>query len=125
MADITPPTPAGRQIIQSYGDGGFRIAGIHHRGSVLVLPEETRRVDVTEAGSLTQEVLGPVLAAPAVEILIVGCGSTMTPLDAVLRAGLRSRGVVVEPMDTGAACRTFNVLLSDGRPVAALLIAVD
>lgn len=125
MADITPPVPEGRQIIQAYGDGGFRIAGALYRGSVLVLPEETRPLDVTDARRLTRESLDPVLEAPDVEILIVGCGTAMTPLDIGLRAALRSRGIAVEPMDTGAACRTFNVLLSDGRSVAALLVAVD
>jgi uncharacterized protein len=49
----------------------------------------------------------------------------MTLVPSSLRAALRAAGVVVEPMDTGAACRTYNVLMADGRRVAAALIAVE
>jgi uncharacterized protein len=41
-----------------------------------------------------------------------------------LRASLRAKGIVIEPMDTGAACRTYNVLAAEGRKVAAALVVV-
>ena len=69
--------------------------------------------------------MAPVLEAePAVEILLIGTGSAMAPIPPALRALLRSRGIGCDGMDTGAACRTYNVLLAEGRRVAAVLIAV-
>jgi len=125
MVDITPPVPAGAQIVEAYGDGGFRIGGTLYDGSVLILPGATLRWQATSAEVITMESLAPILEADAVvELLLVGCGGVIAPLPATLRAGLRARGVAVEPMDTGAACRTFNVLLSEDRAVAAALIAV-
>lgn len=126
MADITPSVPAGRQVIQAYGEGGFRIAGVRHQGSVLVLPEETRSLAAAEAKEITHEALAPIFGTAAeVEILLIGCGGAIAPVDSALRSALRASGIAVEPMDTGAACRTFNVLLAEGRAAAAALIAVD
>jgi len=123
--DITPIIPAERQVIQAYGDGHFRISGVVHEGSVIVLPERTLAWPATALAGLTIESLEGVLAAePRVELLLVGCGREPGPIAADLRAALRARGIVVEVMDTGAACRTFNVLLAEGRRVAAALIAV-
>ena len=60
-----------------------------------------------------------------VEILVVGCGAPFEPPPSGLREGLSEKGVVLEWMDTGAACRTFNVLLAEDRACAAALIAVE
>ena len=62
-------------------------------------------------------------AAPAIEILLLGCGAAFGQPTAELRAALRAHGIVTEAMDTRAACRTFNVLLAEDRRVAAALIA--
>jgi uncharacterized protein len=124
MADITPQLPSGRQVIQGYGEGGFRIAGQRHAGSVLVFPERTLPWPVTAVSSITLLSLQPVLAAAGVRVLLIGCGAHMTRLDPALRQELRAAGIGVEAMDTGAACRTFNVLLAEARAVAAALIAV-
>ena len=125
MVDITPTVPAGRQIIQSYGPGRFRIAGLDYAGSVLVFANFTLPWAVTACDEITLESLAPVIADGAgTEILLVGTGAAMTMLDPVLRDALRVDGVIADAMDTGAACRTFNVLLSEGRPVAAALVAL-
>lgn len=63
-------------------------------------------------------------ADPPVEILLVGCGKRLVPLAPALKAALRERGIGADPMDTGAACRTYNVLMAEGRRVAAALLAV-
>ena len=63
--------------------------------------------------------------AQSVRILVVGCGRAFTPKPPHLDAELRAAGIGVEWMDTGAACRTFNVLLLEDREVAAALIAID
>ena len=76
---------------------------------------------------VTSESLAEVTAAGRageVEILLLGCGPRMAPVPRPLRETLRAAGIVIEAMDTGAACRTYNVLMSEGRRVAAALIAV-
>jgi uncharacterized protein len=127
--DITPQVPEGRQLIQGYGGGGFLIAGQRHQGSVLVRPERTEAWSVAAAEAITLESLeGLVATAPEeqpIQILLVGCGAKATLAPAALRRDLRTKGISLEWMDTGAACRTFNVLLAEERRVAAALIAVD
>ncbi|MBK8157342.1 MAG: Mth938-like domain-containing protein [Rhodospirillaceae bacterium] len=125
--DVTPLIPAGRQIIETYGDGRFRIANVLHPGSVLVFPAKTLMWAVTEMAALDMASLQPVsLAAQSgeVKLLLLGCGPRLTQVPRDLRALLRADGIVIEPMDTGAAARTFNVLMAEGRWVAAALIAV-
>ncbi len=125
MTDVTPAIPVGRQVIESYGGGGFDVSGTAYRGSILVLPERTLDWDVATIDELTFESLGPALAeAGAVDLLLVGCGPKLAFLSPELRREVRAAGPVLEPMDTGAACRTYNVLMAEGRQVAAALIAV-
>lgn len=120
--DITPKTPPGRQIIQAYGEGGFRVSGQDHVGSAIVF------LDRTEAwsGELTEGGLQSVIdAQERPEILVVGCGPVFTLPPEDLRVALRAVGIALEWMDTAAACRTYNVLAIEERPIAAALIAVD
>jgi len=125
--DLTPLIPGGRQIVETYGEGRFRIGGQVYPGAVLVFPERTLVWPVTLAREASLENLAPILAAGrtgAVDLMLFGQGSRMAMVPADLRQGLRAVGIVVEPMDTGAACRTYNVLMAEGRRVAAALIAV-
>ena len=123
--DITPSLPAGSQVIEAYGGGGFRIAGRVWAGSVLVFADRTRAWPGGDIAALTPESLVAVERAAEVEILLIGCGPEMALIEPALRARFKAAGVVIDAMDTGAACRTFNVLLSEARPVAAALIAVE
>ncbi|MBM3533611.1 MAG: hypothetical protein FJX60_11315 [Alphaproteobacteria bacterium] len=123
--EITPLIPEGRQVIESYGDGRFRVSGIQIEGALLVLPTATFPWAAGNVASMTLESLAPVLGAdPPVEILLVGCGQRLTPLPPALKAALRERGIGADPMGTGAACRTYNVLMAEGRRVAAALLPV-
>jgi uncharacterized protein len=61
---------------------------------------------------------------PAIEILLIGCGARAKLIEPNLLVDLKNAGIAVEPMDTGAACRTFNVLIAEDRRVAAALIPV-
>jgi uncharacterized protein len=125
--DLTPLVPQGRQIIESYGDGRFRVTGALHQGSILVYPDKTVAWDVVESAALTEESLAGIAAAGdagKIDLLLIGCGARMVMIPQKLRTALRSHGVVIEPMDTGAAARTYNVLAAEGRKVAAALIAV-
>ena len=123
--DITPFVPADRQLVNGYGDLGFTITGIRYEGSVLVFPDRVLPWSVTAFADLTEESLAAVVAAePRPDILIIGCGKSMQAVPRDLRARIRSAGIVIEAMDTGAACRTYNVLLTEDRRVAAAFIAV-
>ena len=130
MVDITPTVAEQRQLIQSYGDGGFRIAGVEHRGSVLIEPDRTRGWPVTEPAEVTIESLMPLTQALGGNrsyggvVMLLGTGSAPAIIDKRLRIELRRQGIGLEVMDTGAACRTFNVLLAEERSVVAALIAV-
>ncbi len=126
--DLTPLIPGGRQIIESYGEGRFRVAGQLHANAVLVFPDRTLAWPVTAASEASLDNLAPALAAGrggTVDLLLFGQGPRMLLVPPALRQGLREAGIVVEPMDTGAACRTYNVLMAEGRRVAAALIPVS
>ena len=104
----------------------FRIAGQVHEGSVLVFPERTLSWPVTVMDDITLDSLSEITAADAAaDLLVIGCGATFQPPPEGLKVGLKERGVVLEWMDTGAASRTFNVLLVEDRALAAALIAVE
>jgi uncharacterized protein len=125
--DVTPLIPQGRQIIDAYGEGGFRISGRRVEGSVIVFPDKVTPWAVDEIGALSAGSLDAVSAAGragSVDLLLIGTGARMAQIDRTLRQALRADGVVIEVMDTGAACRTYNVLMAEGRRVAAALIAV-
>lgn len=116
----------GRAPISSYGNGGFRFAEMSHRGSILCLPSGIYGWDAPAAAALDEASLGRVFdEADRIEILLVGTGRELVPVKAPLRDRLREAKIVAEPMSTGAAVRTFNVLLAEDRAVAAALIAVD
>jgi uncharacterized protein len=124
--DVTPRVPGGRQLINAYGDGGFRIAGVAFKGSVLVATERTLAWPVASMAGLTLDSLLPLLeAGAAIEILLIGCGASIGFIPKSLRDALRARHIAVDGMNTGAACRTYNVLLAEDRRVAAALIAVE
>jgi uncharacterized protein len=124
--DLTPLIPAGRQIVESYGSGRFRVSGRVFEGSILVLTDRTAAWPVADIASMTLDSLAAVAEAAragTIDLLLVGCGARMAPVPGPMRQALRDVGVVMEPMDTGAACRTYNVLMAEGRRVAAALIA--
>ncbi len=124
--DVTPEIPEGRQVIEAYGGKGFRITGEVYRGSVLVFPERTLPWPVGDFAELTADSLEPVRRAGAqVELLLIGCGERMQLVSKELRGSIREAGIVIDAMGTGAACRTYNVLMAEDRRVAAALIAVD
>lgn len=125
MISVRPDVPAGRQLIQAYREGGFTVAGVKYRGSVLVLPDRTLAWPVSEFASITIESVAPIADAQAlVELLVLGCGQRFALVRPALREALRACGIAVEAMATPAACRTYNVLLAEDRRVAAALIAV-
>ena len=112
--------------IEAYGNGGFRFAGMSHRGSLLCLPDGIWAWPVAGIGDVTEQALAPVLArAGTIDIFLLGCGHDLVPMPAALRDRFRVLAISADPMSTGAAVRTWNILLAEGRRVAAGLIAVD
>lgn len=112
--------------IDAYGNGGFRFAGMSHRGSLLCLPSGMHGWEVTEPDGITMESLAPVLAAAAdIDVLLIGIGPDIAAIPRDLRDALRARSIIVEAINTGSAIRTYNVLLAEERAVAAALLAVD
>jgi uncharacterized protein len=117
--ELTLLVQPGRQIIERYGPGGFRVSGAVYLGPVLVFPDRTVPWD---AAAMTEEGLAPVAEHGRVELLILGLGRRMAPVPSALRAAFKTRGIALEAMETGAACRTYNVLLAEDRHVAAALL---
>lgn len=118
---MTEITYEGQRPVDSYGPGGFRIAGEWHDGSLLLLPGGIQPLP----GAPSIDTLGAVLgAADPVDVLLVGMGAEIAPLPHPLRAALDQAGIGVEIMSTPSACRTYNVLLTESRRVAAALVAL-
>jgi uncharacterized protein len=124
MADAPHlPAPA---AIDAYGNGGFRFAGVSHRGSLLCLPDGIWAWPVKDVRELTQAALEPVLArAQQLDFFFIGAGRDPWVMLPQLRARFRELSLSVDCMATGAAVRTYNILLAEGRRVGAGLIAID
>jgi len=115
----------GRAPIDAYGDGGFRFADMSHKGSILCLPSGIYAWNIVEVDGLAADNFERVLQEAAeIEVLLVGMGTDLLPLPQSLRTVFRDHAIGCDPMSTGAAVRTFNVLLAESRAVAAALIAV-
>lgn len=116
----------GRAPIDAYGEGGFRFADMSHRGPILCLPSGIYGWAPADPDALALEDFSKVLAEAAeIEILLVGTGREIRRLPQSLREALSAARISADAMSTGAAARTFNVLLAEDRAVAAALVAVD
>ena len=122
--DVTPLVKQDAQIIQSYDDGRFRVSGTVYDGAVIVYPAATYQWDVNGAfEELGYEDFRPLIdKSDDLDVVLLGCGAKMAMPPAQLKRDLRAAGLSIEPMDTGAACRTFNVLIAEGRRVAAAIL---
>ena len=112
--------------IDAYGDGGFRFADMSHRGSILCLPSGIYAWHISSPDQLDVSAFTQVFAdKDRIEFLLLGTGRRQIFPSPELRNAFAEAGLGLEPMDTGAACRTYNVLLAEQRRVAAALSAVD
>ena len=109
--------------IDAYGDGGFRFAGLSHRGSLMCLPDGIWAWPVTAPQAVTPETLTQVFDAARLDLFILGTGRDPWIVSPALRERFREHSLKWEAMPTGTAIRTYNVLLAEGRRVAAGLIA--
>lgn len=116
----------GRAPIDAYGHGGFRFAGMSHRGSILLLPSGIYAWNVADAADIRESTLKQLFSEEAApELLLIGTGRKLVAPPTGLRLACAERGIGIDAMDTGAAVRTYNVLMAEGRSVAAALVAVS
>ena len=115
--DVTPLIRQGQQIIQSYAGGTFKVSGLIHQGAIIVTPEKTFTWDAPDdLNALKPEHFA---AIKDCDVILLGTGKTMRILNPALK---KSLGLPIDAMGTDAACRTYNVLMAEGRRVAAALM---
>ncbi len=111
--------------IEAYGKGGFAFADMSHRGSLLCLPDAIWAWPVVTPGQIDEASLARVFAAAnAIDTLVIGTGTEIWLPPSPLREAFRAVSVVLDAMQTGAAIRTYNIMMGERRRVAAALIAV-
>lgn len=111
--------------IEAYGQGGFRFDTMSHQGSLLCLPDAVWAWPVTRPQDIDRISLRRVLeGAAGIDTLIVGTGNEVWIMPRDLRETLRNAQIVADVMQTGPAIRTYNIMMGEGRRVAAALIAV-
>lgn len=122
----TPDAHLPQQVpIDGYGRGGFHFAGMASAGSILALPSGIHAWTPKVPKDIDEAALARVLAeAGSIELLLIGTGPDPWPLPEGLRWRLRDAGVSVDTLPTRSAASTYNVLLAEGRPVAAALLAL-
>jgi uncharacterized protein len=115
----------GRHPIDSFGNGGFRLGGVSHQGTILIVPSGIRALASASIGELTAQALALVVVEKSdIDMFIVGTGADMMPLPKGVSLYLREQRIGFEVMTTNAAVRTYNVVLAEDRRVAALMFAV-
>ncbi len=115
----------GRHAIDAYGGGGFRFADMSHRGSILALPSGIKAwTPTSERGLLPEDFAAVMAEREAIELLLLGTDAAIVPVGDAVRWRFREAGIRLDVMQTGAAARTYNILLAENRRVAAALIAV-
>ncbi len=124
MPSATPHFP-GRAPIDAYGNGGFRFADMSHRGALLCAATGVYGLASATPDDLALEALARLKGESDFHtVLLLGTGRTQIFPTAATRQAFADAGIGLEAMDTGAAARTYNVLLAEKRPVAAALLAV-
>jgi uncharacterized protein len=115
----------GQPPVEAYGNGGFRFAGGSHTGSLLMLPGGVLAWNIADFSELETDAFAAALDQAAdMDVFLLGCGPGMMIPPEKVSAAFARLDVTLEPMNTGAACRTYNLLLAEKRPVGAGLIAV-
>jgi len=134
MAKQNPATAAGVHLtrdstddallVEAYGAGGFKLQDRRVKGSLYVNGQGFWPVDAADVSALGDIDIATLMADHKPELVLVGTGAAMQLLPKALRQQFEALGISCDPMDTGAAARTYNVLHLEGRHVAALLLAV-
>lgn len=123
----TPPQYQGAliNIIQGYGKGRFRIGQDVYEHPLLVSASHVSRWDIATPADMSENNLQAFLAhEPALEIVLIGTGNTIQSIPEHVRPLFKQRGIGLDVMDTGAACRTYHVLLAEKRRVGVALLPI-
>jgi uncharacterized protein len=115
--------PSALNTFSGYGDGYVMVNGQRHEGNVIVTPERLLPWEAQSFDGLTEEDFQPLLEL-APEILLIGTGPKQRFPHPRLTRRLADKRIGVEAMDMRAACRTYNILMSEERRVAAALLFV-
>jgi uncharacterized protein len=111
--------------VTAYGNGGFRFAEMSHRGSILCLPSGIYAWTATRAETLGSDDIDFLLSCLEAPItVLLGTGEKQIWPGPEIYEAFAKAGIGLEPMSTGAAARTYNILIAEKRPIAAALIAV-
>ena len=127
--DVTPLIKDNAKVIQSYAGGSFRVSGQVYDSAIIVMPESVLPWQIqnpADVKELSEDDFKPLLdIKDQTDVVLLGTGEIQKFLEPALRKSLRESGLHVETMDTGAACRTYNVLMAEGRRVVAALLAYN
>lgn len=104
--------------IDGYGPGFFRLGGQRHEGALLILPE-----GISNWGGY-EDAEALLAASDTIDVLLLGTGAEITPLPQVFRTALEEADIGLEIMASPTAARSYNMLLAEGRRVAAALLPV-
>jgi uncharacterized protein len=115
---LTPVTYDNALPISGYGPGFFRVGTHLLRGACLISPW-----DAGPWGGY-EDTAGPLSLAGRIDVLFVGTGAEIAHVPAGFREAMEAVGMGVEVMNSPAACRTYNVILGEGRRIAVALIPV-
>ena len=118
----------GAHLIEGYGAGGFRFAGMSHVGSILATPKGVGASAAVDVADLTPDafhtIFDELTAEPGlIEFVVIGTGRSLARLPRETAEALRAHALRFEAMGTGSALNMYNVMMDEGRRVAALLIA--
>jgi uncharacterized protein len=113
--------PGARNAFSGYGEGYVLVNGARHESSVIVTPERVLPWSATTFDALAEPDFD-VFQGLALEILLIGTGPTQRFPHPRLTRALMEKRIGIEAMDVPAACRTYNILIAEGRRVAAALL---
>jgi len=112
------------KLLRGYIGGGFQVNDDFISGSILLAPRDVQQFPVSDASQLTLELLASHIDIIEPELFLIGVGGNPTHLYQQFRDYFKKRAIGLDIMSTASACRTWNVLQSEGRKVAACLIAI-
>ncbi|MCZ4273146.1 Mth938-like domain-containing protein [Maritalea porphyrae] len=112
--------------IDAYGNGGFRFEDMSHIGSLLCLPSGMHKWAITNATQLDELDFTQIFErSDEIDVFLIGTGKDIAFIDESIREKFREHAIILEPMSTGAAVRTYNVLMAEKRAVSAGFIAIE
>ncbi len=109
-------------MIEGFGPAGLQLAGLKYRPPIVIFDDIAHAWSIAGLDDVGLDGILSLLPQRP-EIILLGCGARTLLPPKILREAARAQGIALEPMDTGAACRTYNILFNEGRLVAAALFA--